>query len=364
MSQDPDESGEKSHEPTEKKLADARKRGEIPKSTDLTTAAVYAGFLLLLILFGGTSLLQLGASLSIMLEQADSLSTLWFTEAGGPLSFGLGLELAAPLSLWLGLPAMAALLATVVQRALVFAPDKLQPKLNRISPLSNAKNKFGRGGLFEFAKSAAKLTIYSVVLGVFLYRQMPIIVATSQFAASTALAELGRLAVQFLSLVLVVALSLGVIDFLWQHQEHRRKNMMSRKELIDEMKQSEGDPHVKQQRRQRAQEIAMNSMLSDIPKADVIIVNPQHYAVALSWARTPGSAPTCIAKGVDEIAARIRELAADASIPIHRDPPTARALYATIRIGQEIHPEHYQAVAAAIRFAEALRAKARSKPNG
>ena len=136
---------------------------------------------------------------------------------------------------------------------------------------------------------------------------------------------------------------------------------MSRQDIIDEMKQSEGDPFVKQQRRQRGYDIAMNQMLADVASADVVIVNPTHYAVALRWRRGDQGAPVCVAKGVDEIAARIRAVAAEAGVPLHRDPPTARAVHASVEIGQEIHAEHYRAVAAAIRFAERLRAKARTQ---
>ena len=128
---------------------------------------------------------------------------------------------------------------------------------------------------------------------------------------------------------------------------------------MDENKQSDGDPHAKSQRRQRGQEIALNQMLLDVGKADVILVNPTHYAVALKWQRGDRSAPICVAKGVDEIAARIREAAAVAGVPVHSDPPTARAVHASVKVGHPIRPEHYAAVAAAIRFAEAMRKRAR-----
>ncbi|NCM97925.1 MAG: flagellar biosynthesis protein FlhB, partial [Rhodobacterales bacterium] len=133
------------------------------------------------------------------------------------------------------------------------------------------------------------------------------------------------------------------------------------KEMMDENKDSEGDPHTKAARRQRGYDIATNRMLEDVPQADVIVVNPTHYAVALKWDRAARRAPVCVAKGVDEIAARIRERAAAAGVPIHRDPPTARALHASVEIGQEIRPDQYRAVAAAIRFAEAMRKRARQR---
>jgi len=173
--------------------------------------------------------------------------------------------------------------------------------------------------------------------------------------------ELGRMLVALMGIVLLVALALGSIDFLWQRAEHTRKHRMSRKEMMDELKQSEGDPTVKQQRRQRGQEIATNKMLLDVPTADVVIVNPTHYAVALKWDRSQATAPVCVAKGVDEIAARIRVLAAENAVPVHSDPPTARALHAKVALGQEISQDHYRAVAAAIRFAENIRSKAAAR---
>jgi len=136
---------------------------------------------------------------------------------------------------------------------------------------------------------------------------------------------------------------------------------MSYQDIKDEHKNSEGDPHTKQQRQRRGQEIATNRMLLDVPDADVIIVNPTHFAVALKWEKQPGTAPECVAKGTDEVAAKIREVAATNGVPIHRDAGTARAIYATVEIGQEIEVKHYKAVAAAINFAETIRKKSKAK---
>ncbi len=358
---DPDESAEKSHEPTRKKLDDARRKGEIPKSVDLTTAAAYGGLLLAALALGAGSVASVGAALASLLDRADTLAPVWFEDGGRPLTAGLLGALSLPLLGWFGLPALCAVLAVLAQRAFVVAPDKLKPKASRISILSNAKNKFGRSGLFEFFKSFLKLSLYSTVLFLFLFWRLPEILITPALSPRIGLVLLARLTVDFLAIVLVIAGAVGVIDFVWQRQEHLRKNRMSHKELMDETKQAEGDPHLKQQRRQRGYDIAMNKMLADVPEADVIVVNPEHYAVALKWSRSAGAAPVCVAKGVDEIAARIREIAAEAAVPVHRDAPTARALYASVEIGAEIRPEHYQAVAVAIRFAEAMRIKAQGR---
>ena len=244
-----------------------------------------------------------------------------------------------------------------VQRAFVFAPEKVAPKMNRISIISGAKNKFGASGMFEFAKSAFKLVLTSILLVWFISGRLDQLITTTAMSPGQLATGIGDILVDFLLLVFVSALVIGGVDYMWQFAQHLKKNRMSLKEIKDEAKDSEGDPHFKQQRRQRGYEIAMNQMLADVPDADVIIVNPTHYSVALKWDRMTGGAPVCVAKGVDEIAARIRELAEENAVPIFSDPPTARALHATVEIGEEITRDHYRAVAAAIRFAEEIRQK-------
>lgn len=348
---------DKQYEPTQKKLDDARKKGEIAKSADLNTAASYGGVLLVAMVMGATTLPEFAQYLSNIIENSDQLSKEFFRDSAQPVSGNIIQGVMVSISAWFLLPALLVILSILAQRSFVVAPDKLVPKLSRISILSNAKNKFGRSGLFEFGKSFFKLMTYSLVLAFFLRGKMLDILGAVHLSPAMITTVLSALLVQFISVVLLIALGIGVVDFMWQKAEHTRRNMMSRKEITDEAKQSDGDPHVKQQRRQKGYEIAMNQMLADVPEASVIVVNPTHYAVALKWDRNAGIAPVCVAKGVDEIAARIREAANEAGVPIHRDPPTARALFATVEIGQEIPSDHYQAVAAAIRFAEQLRQK-------
>lgn len=359
MSKDEDDSGEKPHDPTAKRLEEARKKGQIPRSQDLTTSAAYLGLLLALLLFGPASIERLGSATLILIDQPDRLAALFFGGSSGPLG-GLFAQIAIGLAPWFLFPAVGAILSIIVQRSFAVTGENLRPKLSRISPLSNAGQKFGRGGLFEFAKSTLKLVVIAIVLGFFLSRESEAILGLLHLSPGMVTVELGRMIAGFLAVVVVVTLAIAGIDYVWQYFEHIRRNRMSHKELVDETKESEGDPHMKGERRRRGMDIATNRMLEDVPKADVIIVNPTHYAVALKWNREKGTAPVCVAKGVDEIAARIREAASEAGVPIHRDPPTARALHATVEIDDEIHPDHYRAVAAAIRFAEKMRARAKS----
>ncbi|NYS24122.1 flagellar biosynthesis protein FlhB [Rhodobacteraceae bacterium 2376] len=355
-----DQSGEKEFEPTQRKLDEQRRKGEVPRSTDLNTAAAFAGLALSALALGGISLTALGDSMMVLFDQAPTLAPL-FAQSGQTLSGGLLVAVAVPLLPLFVVPFLLVLASLFAQRAVIFAPEKLKPKGSRISPISNAKNKYGRNGLFEFAKSFVKLLVISGLLWVFVLSRLERIVATVFLAPGLAVTELLWLVIEFLGLVFVIMLVIGGIDFFWQRAEHFRKNRMSHKEMRDEHKQVEGDPHAKQQRRQRGAEIASNQMLARVAEADVVITNPTHYAVALKWDRSGPGAPVCVAKGVDEIAARIRERAEEAGVPIHADPPTARALHATVDLEAEIAPEHYQPVAAAIRFAEAMRSKARGR---
>ncbi|WP_170771004.1 flagellar type III secretion system protein FlhB [Ruegeria lacuscaerulensis] len=356
-----DDDSDKSFEPTPQKLQKAREKGEVAKSNDLSVVAAYSGFLVALLVAGSYGVQQMGTLFVVLVDQASDLSELLIeVPAVNPVAGLLQTALVA-MSILFALPAAAVLLCLIAQRALIFAPSKLKPKLSRISIPSNAKNKFGRGGLFEFAKSFVKLVIYGTCLALFLRANLDQILSASAAPAKASLLLMMNLLFRFLFIVVAVALAIGAVDYLWQYAEHIRKNRMSRKEIQDETKDAEGDPHVKQQRRQRAQEIATNQMMADVPKADVVVVNPTHFAVALKWSRAAGSAPVCVAKGVDEVAAAIRSTAGTAGVPIHSDPPTARALHATVEIGQEIAEEHYKPVAAAIRFAEAMRKKAKGQ---
>lgn len=358
---DEDDSAEKSHEASPRKLEEARKKGEIPRAPDLLTGMAYAGLLMCGLALGGPALKKFGEGLMPLIEQPDRLEALFFRDgatsvAGGVISAGI-----VPILPFLFVPGLFVLLTLIASRGIMFTPSKLTFKGSRISPISNAKNKFGRQGLFEFFKSFVKLMVYSLCCALFLRNQLEDIVGSIRAAPPAAIVMMTSLMMRFLAIVVLIAITIGGIDFFWQRAEHLRKNRMSLKELRDEFKEAEGDPMLKQHRRHRAQEIAFNQMLADVPDADVVIVNPTHFAVALKWSRLPGAAPVCVAKGQDEIALRIREVAREAGVPIHSDPPTARAVFATTEIGNEIAVEHFRPVAAAIRFAEDMRKRAGQK---
>ena len=356
MSQD--DGAERSFDATPQKLLEARKKGEIVKSQDLATWASYLGCLLCLLLVApsvGQRLVDLGGTL---IQNAETL--------GDPLRSGAagqaGRVLTEIVLAVIALTAPAAGLVIVVlavQQAFVVAPSKLAFKLSRISIIANAGNKFGPNGLFEFAKSAVKMTLIGGLMGWFLVRNADRFVAAAGGAPRAVPEMIPQLLAEFCIVVVVLTGAIAAIDYFWQRHTHLKKQMMTRQEVMDEAKQSEGDPQLKGRRRQRAQEIAMNQMLADVPDATVILTNPTHYAVALRWSPSDPSPPVCLAKGVDHIAARIREVAAEAGVPIYRDPPTARALFASVEIGDPIDRAHFAAVAVAVRFARDLTEKGR-----
>lgn len=355
---DDEEGSEKPFEATPRKLEEARKRGEVPVSQDLVTFGVYAAIVAMAAGAGGWSLSHAGISLTPFLSDPEAL-----TAGGGDVPARRSLAgpvagFVVAISGWLALPYLCALTTAGLQGALIFAPEKLKPKLNRISPIKNAKQKYGADGLFAFAKSAVKLVVYGTVLAVVFRAYLDEVLAMPSLPAPAILALTFQLCLRFLAVASIAILAIAVIDYVWQRAQFLRRQRMSLKEMRDEAKETEGDPHTKQARRQMGYDIATNRMLADVPGADVVVVNPEHYAVALTWSRTSGSAPACVAKGIDQVAARIRDRAIEHGVPIYSDPPTARALYATVDLGEEIPVEQYQAIAAAIRFADTMRARA------
>lgn len=353
------ESSDKPFPPTPKKIEDARKKGDLPRSMDLNVAMSYAGFILVYVSF----LSAVGWDFSAQLSDFFSPQFL----SGRDVDPFLALFSSS--SLWLGavavlwpiflFPAAGVVLSLVFQRGFVVVPDNVNLKLDRISLLKNAKKKFGVSGLFEFFKSFLKVIIFCVVLVFFIYFELERIVYSVFLEIGDGIDVWYDIILRFCLVALLVSLVLGVLDWIFQISHHQSKLRMSHKEVMDEMKNSEGDPAFKQARHQRALEITQNAALRDVPSADVIVVNPTHYAVALKWSREKYTAPECVAKGVDELALFIRRLAEENNVPVFHEPPTARALYATVEIGEQIGVEHYQAVAAAIQFADDIRKRQR-----
>lgn len=354
---EPETADDKEHEPSQRKLEEARRKGDLAKSNDLLTFAALSGLLLAALVIPSTLNAAFNAA-KWMIQTAPDLAVNYDGGKQAAVSEAIFTMLQVAL-VALCVPAISVVLMLVAQRGLVFAPDRLKPKLSRVSILANARHKFGADGLFEFAKSGTKLILVSGTLVFVLWDELDPLVASANLSPFQGLNLLWGLLGTFLFAVTFMTLLLGAADLLWQRHALIKRNRMSRKELVDESREQEGDPHTKSTRRQRAQQIALNQMLAEVSGAAVVIVNPTHYAVALKWTRGSQTPPILVAKGVDEIALRIRARAAEAGVPIHPDAPTARAIHASVPIGEPIRHQHFAAVAIAIRFAEKLRKEAR-----
>lgn len=361
MSQSEDSSGEKVHDPTPQKLEQARQKGDVPKSLDISAAAGFVGLFVALAGAGPFVLDKTGGAFTSLIARSTELAPLALGGGGRSILGPILVETLSGLTAIILVPFSAALLVLIAQRAFVFAPDKIVPKLSRLSMISQARNKFGPTGLMQFVKSVVKMLAIGAALAIYLEHQQSEMIGAVTGNGWSVANLLTHTLITLLAITCVIYVLIGILDLLWQNFDHARKLRMSFQELRDEAKQTEGDPHMKQQRRQKGMEIASNHMLQDVPTADVIIVNPTHFAVALTWSGKRNSAPVVVAKGVDVIAARIREIGSENGVPIHSDPPTARAIYDVVEVGEEIEPEHYRAVAAAIKFAEAIREKAKGK---
>jgi len=346
-----DSSQEKTFDATQGKIDDARKKGDIAKSAEIASVALYCGVALAIMTLGGTIGLRIMSQLSGVLEYPERAGELILTGSGGPDLLGTVAMGLVPLLL---IMMTAVILALVAQRSIIFAPDKIQPKLSKLSPISNAKQKYGRDGMAEFAKRAVKLVVICVAAGFYLIRLTGEVSQQIGMPEGFLFQKLASESLLLLGWMIAATIVIAAVDLPFAQWSHLLKLKMTREEVKDENKKNEGDPMMKSLRRARAREISNSTMINDVASANVVIVNPTHYSVALKWDREAGGAPVCVAKGVDGLALAIRVKAKECGILIHSDPPCARAIYATVEVGDEIRPDHYAAVASAIHLAQTL----------
>ncbi len=358
MSEGQGEGQEKSFDPTEAKIRKSREKGDTPQSTETHTFFLYVGFVITVLIAGSAITTGTFDILSAMLARPDEMGAHLLGDRRSAMLGHIAKGLTGTLSPVFLIPMAFVLASLIIQQSIVFAPEKIKPKLSKISIISNAKQKYGMNGLVEFGKKMAKMMFIAVIAGVFFYQAFFALPALSSQSAQAIMPELRMATLKLTLFIMLPTALIALIDWPYSRFSYLKKLRMSFQEIKDENKESEGDPYMKQERRARAAAISQGTMLRDVKTADVVVVNPTHYAVALKWDRDSGAVPVCVAKGVDDLAARIREQAEKHNIPIHSDPPCARSLHATVEIGEAIRPEHYAAVAAAIHFADKLRSQA------
>jgi flagellar biosynthetic protein FlhB len=278
--------------------------------------------------------------------------------ADGPgivdLTRRLAFEVLAALGIPVLLLTLAALIGTAIQHRILFSVEPLTPHLSKISPAAGLRRLFSKQALANFAKGLAKLTIFGAVIASLLWPQRYRLAGLIGADPELILPFTQSLAMQMLGTVVAILAVVAAADYLFQYRQWYERQKMSLREIKDEFRQTDGDPMVKGKIRQLRQSRMRKRMMAAVPKASLVITNPTHFAIALRYERGM-SAPVCLAKGVDLIARRIREVAEAHGIPVIENPPLARALHATVEIDQEIPPEHYRAVAEIIGYLMRLR---------
>src|SRR6202162_1671364 len=349
---DEDDAADKSQDPTQKRLDDAHDRGDVAKSQEINTWFVIAGGTLVLSTFSGS----IGGG--ILMPLRNLLANSWMIHADGPgllaLAQSLGYALIAALGVPLLMRALAAIAGNMVQHRLVWSGESLKPKLSKISPGAGAKRIFGKQAAANFAKGVFKVIALGAVMTAILWPERHRLESFMHFDPAMILDVTTNLTVHLMGAVVAMLAVVAIADYLFQYRQWFQRQKMSLHEIKEEYKQSEGDPHIKGKIRQLRQQRMKKRMMAAVPKASVIITNPTHYAVALSYERGM-AAPVCVAKGVDTIALKIREVAGEHGIPIVENVPLARALYATVDIDDEIPVEHYHAVAEIIGYVMGLK---------
>ncbi|MEZ5892748.1 MAG: flagellar biosynthesis protein FlhB [Parvularculaceae bacterium] len=357
MAEAPDQH-QRTEEPTPKRLEDARKKGDAPRSQEVVATAMIGAAGLALWLMMGPAARSLADTGAAFLDHPHE-----FSVAGGDLQrlyFAVILKIGAALAGLAIFFVLIALAANFLQARPVIAADKIKPQLNRLSPLEGAKRLFGPVALVNFAKGIGKISAVGAILVFVLWPDRERLVG---LPTSDAMSVLNIASGEVLKLVAAAAASMTVIaalDYAWSRHEWKKRLRMTKDEVRREMRRSEGDPQIKGKQRQLREARARRRMMAAVKDATVLIMNPTHFAVALKYDGEKSAAPLCVAKGLDDLALRLRAKAVEAGVPVIENPPLARALYAAVEIDAEIPVEHYEAVAKVIGF---VMGKSRSRPS-
>ena len=347
MSDDKDDA-QKTEEPTQKRIDDAFKKGDVPRSQELKHWAMLLAALIAVSMTGNWTASRFQADLGGIVANSWQIRL----DDGGALDVVNGVmwnaltTLSAPITLFL----LFALGGSVIQHKPLFTMSKLQPKWEKISPMAGLKRLFSMQSLVEFIKTILKFIIVGGVTVAVIWPERATLPQLVTLPVGDLLIFVSAMAVKMLAAVVAIMTVVAVMDFSFQKMQHTKKLRMTKQEVKDEYKQVEGDPHVKARLRQVRQERARQRVATAVPESDVVITNPTHFAVAVKYDHENMEVPIVKAKGLDHLAKRIRELAEENDIPIVENPPLARALYAAVEVDDEIPPEHYKAVASVISY--------------
>jgi len=341
-----EDESQKTEEPTAKKLREAEEKGEVASSQEMKTLVMMLAGAVVVSAYSDFIANSLVSRLQAFVGRAHEISS----DETGMLQVLAGLlqYIFLVMLLPFGIFVVAAVVANRTQHKFTFTAEKLKPDLKNLSPMKGLKKIFGKRIFVEFGKINLKLVAVGSIIFLIVYPERSRLDTIMLLAPMDILTLVKIMAIKLMVGVLIYMIIIAAVDFSFQKYQHHKKLKMTKQEVKDENKQSDGDPKVKARLRQIRFDRHSQRMMAAVPKADVIITNPTHYAVALEYKHESMVVPVLIAKGVDEVALRIRERAEEYNIPILENPPLARSLYATVELDQEIPPDHYKAVAAVI----------------
>jgi len=347
-----EDSDDKTEDPTQKRLDDAHARGDVAKSQEVNTWFAIAGGTLVLSTFSNS----MGGGILTPMRNLVANSGMIHTDGAALLSLGqtLGIAVLGAVGVPLLMLAIAAVAGNMIQHRLVWSAEQLKPKFSKVSPGAGLQRIFGKQAAANFAKGVFKLIALGAVMVMVLWPERHRMESFLRFDPDAILGVTTSLVLHLMAAVAAMLAAVAIADYFFQYRQWYERQKMSLQEIKDEFKQSEGDPHIKGRIRQLRQQRMRKRMMAAVPKASVIITNPTHYSVALSYDRGM-PAPVCVAKGVDNIAFKIREIAREHDIPIVENVALARALYATVDVDDEIPVEHYHAVAEIIGYVMGLK---------
>ena len=344
---------EKTEEPSQRRLEKAREEGQVARSRELSTFAM--------LLAGGAGLWMMGSTFSNDLIALLRRGLTWDTDLAFnsklliPHLYSLSMEALIDFAPLLGLLLLTALFSPLLMNGWMFSPKALQPQFSRISPASGIGRMFSTHSLVELGKAIAKSILVGGIGALVIWMSRDEVMELATEPLVQAIPHLGTIMWQCFLAIMGGLLLIAMIDVPFQLWEHNKKLRMTKEEVRQEAKESEGDPHVKGRIRSMQREMARRRMMSEIPKADVVVTNPTHYAVALRYAEDGMRAPIVVAKGTHLLAAKIREIATEHNVPILEAPPLARALYTHVELEHSIPEALYIAVAEVLAYVYQLR---------
>lgn len=347
-----EDQSQKTEEPTQKRLEDARKKGDVAKSQEIPGWFILASGLAMLGFLFPIMMRNLAGTMQVFFSEAHTFSV--EPNAVMVMMHDTAWQVAVIVGFPVLILAFAGFAGHYVQQGFLFTTEKIKPKLSKLNPIEGFKRNFGPEGLANFLKGIGKMALVALAAFVVLFPKRDVLAGLPQVDPTAILPIVQQASIELLLACLAVYAVIAGIDYLYQRQSFMKRNRMSRREIKDEVKQSDGDPMVKAKLRQLRQERAQRRMMEKVPDATVVVTNPTHYAVALYYEQGETAAPICVAKGVDAVALRIRERATDHDVPIVEDPPLARALHATAELDEEIPVEHFKAVAKVIGYVLSL----------